>query len=242
MDNSRDKAPRWVQIGLLVLIVYSIVTTALETMPELADYETFFFVSEVVVVVVFTLEYVIFWVLDEKRATYPFRPISIVDLLAILPFYLRIGIDLRSLRALRLLRVFRVLKVARYSRALDTLGEAVRRAWPELVAVGFIAVVVILISAMGLYYAEHDAQPEVYRSIPHSLWWAVVTLTTVGYGDVYPVTVAGRWIAGAIMLLGIGLVAVPAGIISSTLTEIIRERKGPSGGNKDPDPRQVRDA
>lgn len=225
MSDAREQAPQWVQILIQVLIVYSVVTIALETMPELAGWSMFFEVSNVVVVAIFTVEYFAFWWYSDDRLRYPLRLTSIIDLLAILPFYLALGIDLRFVRSVRLLRAFRILKLARYSRALRTLGEAFRRTAPELAVIGFAAAIVIVISSMMMYYAEHEAQPNVYTSIPASLWWAVVTLTTVGYGDVYPVTLVGRLVATIVMLLGIGLIALPTGIISSAMTEIIRENR-----------------
>ena len=105
------------------------------------------------------------------------------------------------------------------------LGEAFRRTAPEMAAFSFVAAVVIVISAMLLYYAEHEAQPETYRSIPASLWWAIVTLTTVGYGDVYPATTIGRVVASVVMLMGIGFIAIPTGLLSSAMTEILYERR-----------------
>jgi len=234
MGKTDDLIPKGVQLFIQALIVYSIITMCLETMPELSDYQLFFKASEYTVVAIFTVEYLVRWWLSENRLRYPFTFMAIVDLLAILPTYLRLGLDLRSLRAIRLLRIFRLLKLGRYSRALQFLGDAIKQSSAELVMFGFLAGIVILISAMGLYYAEHDAQPEVYSSIPDSLWWAVVTLTTVGYGDVYPVTAVGRLIASAIMLAGIAFIAIPTGILSSTMMDLVRERRAldKSGGDE----------
>lgn len=223
-DTTTDPFPRPLQLFIQALIIYSIITVCLETVPDLAAYRSFFRVSEIVVVVIFTVEYFARWVLASNRLTHPFRFLTVIDALAILPFYLQFGVDLRALRALRLLRLFRILKLARYSRALQTLAEAFTRSAPELAVFGFLVCIILLISAMGLYYAEHDSQPDVYSSIPGSLWWAVVTLTTVGFGDVYPATPMGRFIASAIMLCRIGLIAIPTGILSSTLTDLVRER------------------
>lgn len=230
--TAERQIPRPVQLFIQALIIYSIITLALETVPELKTYQRFFQVSEIVVVTIFTIEYFWRWALAPNWRTYPFHPMAIVDLLAILPFYLRLGLDLRGLRAIRLLRLFRLLKLARYSRSCDLLATAAKRCAPELVVFGMIAGIIILISAMALYYAEHNAQPEVYRSIPETLWWAVVTLTTVGYGDVYPQTLLGRIVASFIMLLGISIVAIPTGIISSTLTDLVRERRRSSPDDK----------
>lgn len=220
-----DKIPRWMQFFLQAVILYSVITCCLETMPELARYEPFFQASEKVVVAIFTIEYLAMWALSDQKLRYPFRPMAVIDLLAIAPFYIGLGSQWRMLRSIRLMRLFRILKLGKYSRSMQLLGVAMNRAAPEFAAFGFVAVVAMLISATAIYYAEHDAQPEVFSSIPKSLWWAVVTLTTVGYGDAYPVTAVGRVIAGMVMFLGIGFVAVPAGIISSTLTDLLREER-----------------
>lgn len=213
------------QVAIQLLIVYSIVTMALETMPSLAAYHRFFHLSEVVVVILFTIEYLGFWILSKEKLRYPFRLFNIVDLLAILPLYLHLGVDLRTLRSLRLLRIVRVLKLARYNNAIDTLGLAVRRSGPEFYITGLLAFITIMISSTALFYAEHEAQPETYSSVPATMWAVVVTLTTVGYGDMYPVTTLGRLISAFIMLAGIALIALPTGIISSRLTDILQQRR-----------------
>lgn len=234
MPDPHDRIPAELQLTIQALILYSIVTVALETVPKLSsEYRRFFRLSEITVVAIFTVEYLAMWFLSREPLRFPLRPISMIDLLAILPFYLQVGVDLRALRGLRLLRVFRVLRLGRYSRALQTLGEAFRRSAPELAMTGFVGVIIIVISAMALYYAEHRAQPEVYSSIPGSIWWAVVTLTTVGYGDVYPVTALGRFVAAFIILVGIGFIAVPTSILSGTFSDILREAR--QAGDGDPD-------
>ncbi len=224
-QDPRDNLPRWLQFFLVALILYSTVMVALETMPELSAYRSFFNVSETVVVIIFTVEYLACWFLSENRLTYPFRPMNIIDLLAIAPFYLAVGVNFSFLRSLRILRMFRLFKLARYSQAIKLLGEALQRVGPELVMTGVVAAIAVVIAASALYFAEHDVQPEVYSSIPASLWWAVVTLTTVGYGDVYPQTILGKIIGAFIMFCGVGLVAVPSGLLASALTEIMGERR-----------------
>jgi voltage-gated potassium channel len=225
MASPYDKLPKWLQLALQALIVYSIVTCVLETMPELEGYKQFFAISEIVVVALFTIEYLALWALADRRWRHPFTPMAVIDLLAILPFYVGLTADWRMLRAVRLLRLFRILKLGRSRRSLQILGTAINRAAPEFAAFGFVAVVIVLIAATGIYYAEHDAQPEVYSSIPASCWWAVVTLTTVGYGDAYPVTPVGCVMASIVMFTGIGFVAIPTGIITSTMTDLLREER-----------------
>ena len=224
-DTTRNRIQMIVQLSLQLLIVYSVVTMALETMPSLESYDQFFRVSEIVVVTVFTIEYLVAWWFSDNRLKYPFRLLSILDLLAILPFYLSLTIDLRTVRAIRLMRIFRVLKLGRYNRAMRTIGMALKRTGPEIGVVFLGAGIMIVISAMALYYAEHDAQPQVYSSIPASLWWAVTTLTTVGYGDVSPITPTGKIVAAVVMLTGIGLIALPTSLISGAMTDILQEQR-----------------
>ncbi len=226
VTDPRDKLPRWSQISIMLLILYSTVAIALETMPELVAYKRFFHISETVVVIIFTIEYLTCWYLSDNRRSYPFRPMNIIDFLAIAPFYFALGVNFSFLRSLRLLRMFRLFKLARYSNAIKMLGEAFSRVGPELLMTGVVAAIAVVVAASALYFAEHDVQPDVYSSIPASLWWAVVTLTTVGYGDVYPQTIVGRIVAAFIMFMGIGLVAVPSGLLASAMTDIMRDRKG----------------
>lgn len=222
--NRRAKAANAGEIVIQVLIVYALVTFVLETMPELSRFSRFFEISETAVVLVFTVEYVIRWATSQKKLSYPFRLMSMVDLAAILPFYVAMQVDLRAVRVIRLLRVLRLLKLARYNQALQRLAEAFTLVRREFAVFGFLAAIYLLLSSTGIYYAEHDAQPNRFSSIPSCLWWSVVTLTTVGYGDVYPVTAFGKMFASAVMVLGIGIVAVPTGLISSALTELARQR------------------
>jgi voltage-gated potassium channel len=219
-----------VELFIQVLIIYSLVTFALETMPELAEYEEFFAISEAVVVILFTGEYFVRWGLARNKLLYPLRPIALVDLAAILPFYLLHGFDLRAVRVLRLLRILRVFKLGRYTAALQRFGDAFRQIIPELTVFGLIALSLLLLAATGIYYAEHEAQPDKFSSIPEAMWWSIVTMTTVGYGDIYPITPLGRAFASLVMIIGIGTVAVPTGLISSALTEQARKRRETDGG------------
>ncbi len=219
------RPPLWFQISIQCLILYSIVTTFLETVPELEAYADFFSVSEIIVVAIFTIEYGFLWIKSSNKRAYPFGFMAIIDLLAVAPFYLGTAVDLRGIRVFRLLRITRLLKLGRYNRAINTLGTAFKRSAPELLVFSVVTLMTLTISAMALYYAEHEAQPEVYSSLPASLWWAVVTLTTVGYGDVYPITVLGKVVAAVVMLIGIGVIAIPTAIISSNLTELIKSDK-----------------
>jgi len=143
-----------------------------------------------------------------------------------------VGADLRSLRAFRLLRVLRLLKFQRYSNAVGTLGRVVAARRGELVVVGVVVAVMLVVLSTLIFYAEHDAQPKVFPDIPSSLWWAIITLTTIGYGDAYPVTTLGKVVGGIAALTGVGLVTLPAGIMATGFfEEIKRGAKCPHCGN-----------
>lgn len=222
--------PRPFEVLVQLAIVVAIVSMCLETMPSLLQFQRVFFVIEAVTVAVFTVEYVARWMRSGDRLWFALRVGNVIDALAILPFFLALGVDLRGLRVFRLLRLGRIFAARRYSQSLQTIQTAIRDVAPELGTFAVLCLGLILVSAMALYYAEHDAQPEAYSSIPATLWWAVVTLTTVGYGDAYPVTLLGRVLAAVIMLTGIGLVAIPTSLLSGAMTDAIRDRRVRSGG------------
>lgn len=225
MKDPRQEAPVWVQLVIQTLIFYSVATMILETLPALEPYHAYFAVSDTIIAIVFTVEYLAFWAISDNKRKYPFTIDSMIDLMAIVPFFLQFGTPFLALRAIRFLRIFRILKLSKYNRAVDTLSLAVKRCAAELWITVYIAVIVILLSSTALYVAENEAQPEAYESIPAAMWSAIATLTTVGYGDVFPVTSLGRFIAVSIMLAGIGFVAIPTGLISSQLTAILQEKR-----------------
>ena len=187
-----------------------------------------FQIFERITVVLFTIEYVLRIATAPKVRGYIFSFHGIIDLVAILPFYLSFGVDLRAARALRLFRIFRILKLARYNRAIARFGKAISEAKEEIMIFLFAAIILLYLSAVGIYYFERECQPESFGSIVHSLWWALITLTTVGYGDAYPVTVGGKLFTFVILICGLGVVAVPAGIVSSALSRVMRneDQKG----------------
>jgi voltage-gated potassium channel len=150
-----------------------------------------------------------------------FRPMILIDLMAILPFYLTIlGLDLRSLRILRLFRILRILKLVRYVKALDRITIALRDRIREIIIAFSLISFMVLISATLMYYAEKNAQPDVFTSIPAAMWWSVATLTTVGYGDTYPVTAIGKILGSLIAIFGISAIAIPTAILSDAFNSI----------------------
>lgn len=217
-------------IFISALIFYSLVTFSMETLPDL-DQSTLIFLkySEMVVVAIFTLEYLCRVMLAENKLRFIFSFYGLVDLLAIIPFYLATSVDLRTLRLLRLLRLIRILKMVRYNKAINRFGRALVETKEELVIFTFAALIMLFLSSVGIYHFEHDAQPNSYRTIFDCLWWSVATLTTVGYGDIYPITVGGKIFTFCILLLGLGLIAVPASIMASSLASIRRQEELKNG-------------
>jgi len=235
--EAADGLSRAVQIFLMSIIVLNVAAVMLETEePLAAAYRPWFRTFEAFSVVVFTIEYLLrLWVVRESaryawpvlgRVRYAFTPFALIDLAAILPAYLPmlLPLDLRFLRALRLLRLARLLKAGRYSRSIRTVVTVLRERKEELTATLMVFGVMLIVAAGLMYFAERDAQPQLFSSIPASLWWAVVTLTSVGYGDVYPVTVLGKVLAGIIAVVGIGLYALPTAILGAAFVEHIRYR------------------
>lgn len=212
--------------SVTALILYSVVSFSVETLPNLSQPAVIFLrYSEVFVVAVFTLEYFYRIYSSPDRWKFIFSFYGIIDLLAILPFYIAPAVDLRTLRVLRLLRLARLLKLARYNTAIQRFSKAIYLAKEELVIFTVGSLMMLYLAAVGIYYFEHKAQPDVFRSIFDCLWWAVVTLTTVGYGDVYPITTGGRLFTFIVLMLGLGMVAIPTGIVASALSAIRREQE-----------------
>lgn len=226
VEYNDNPASKFFAIFIQILILISIVTFTLETIPDLKPQSrTILYVIEVFSVVVFTLEYLLRIYVTDRKLKFVFSFFGIIDFLAILPFYLSFGVDLRSLRALRFLRLFRILKLVRYNRAINHFTTAIKSAKEEILLFLFITLILIYFAAVGIYYFENAAQPEHFSSIFDSLWWAIVTLTTVGYGDVYPITVGGKVFTFFILLIGLGIVAIPTGIISSALTKSVDNKE-----------------
>jgi voltage-gated potassium channel len=210
---------------LAILIIYSVICFSIETLPDLSQATIQFLrYSEIIIVSIFTLEYLYRLYISEGKIKFVFSFYGVIDLLAILPFYLVTAIDLRSLRLIRLLRLARLLKLVRYNSAIVRFSKAIYLVKEELVIFTVASLVMLYLAAVGIYHFEHEAQPEVFRSIFDSLWWAVATLTTVGYGDIYPMTLAGRIFTFFILMVGLGLVAVPTGIVASALSEVRQQQ------------------
>ncbi|TET38900.1 MAG: ion transporter [Planctomycetota bacterium] len=229
------KAIQWF---VTVAILLSALTFILETVPKFKDYKSFFRCSEFVFIGLFTIEYLLRLYSQPKRAKWALtNPFAIIDFFAIVPFYIELllpfFVDARMLRLLRLIRVVaRILRVGRHRDTIDVLVGVIRKTWKELTTGIILAVIVALIASTGIYYAEYVfIEDDIIRNDNFSdmakcLWWSVVTLTTVGYGDVYPTTILGKIFATFVMLGGIAMIALPSGLIAGAFIEEIRERSG----------------
>ena len=232
-----DRPSRILNLFLISLITLNVLAIILESVDRLhAEFGLAFWAFEVFSVAVFTVEYLArVWSSVDLvehddaspilgRVRYMLTPLALVDLIAILPFYLGlfVSLDLRFLRVLRLLRLF---KLTRYSPALGAMLDVVQREAEALLAAIVVLLTMLVISAAGIYLLEHELQPDAFGSIPAAMWWAIETLTTVGYGDVVPITAGGKVFGGLIGLIGIGMIALPAAILASGFAENIRERR-----------------
>jgi voltage-gated potassium channel len=235
-----DRASRIFDISILSLIVLNIAAFVAETVEPIHRVAPQFFRGfEIFSVMVFTVEYVLrLWSVTSNpeyehpvvgRLRFARTPMALIDLVAVLPFYLPfLGVDLRFVRGLRLFRLFRVFKLGRYSEALRTFGRVFAAKKEELGIAGFGLALLLLLASSLMYFAERDTQPEVFSSIPAATWWAVTTLTTVGYGDICPVTTFGKIIGSIIAILGIAAFALPTGILGAGFVEQIRAKQKPA--------------
>ena len=225
-ENGQVHFGRRLDLLLQVLIIANLLALALETVPTLTEHQLHWLnVVEVVSIAIFTVEYLARCLLCRPMWRYALSFYGIIDLLSILPFFLCAGLDLRSARALRLMRLFRLFKLTRYSKAARRYRHAFAIAKEELVLFGCAALIVLYLAAVGIHYFESEAQPDKFASIPDSLWWAIVTLTTVGYGDVYPITLGGRLFTSMVLIMGLGFVAVPTGLLAGALAKAREHEK-----------------
>lgn len=242
-QRPNDPWGRLVDAVLVFLIFTNVVVVILETDPVLGTaWADWFWRFELFSVAVFTVEYALrFWSCVDRegkpqmsparaRVRWVLSPLGLIDLLAILPFYVFLflpggGQSLLLLRIFRGLRLLRVFKLTRYSPALRILRTVLVREANTLMVVAFVMMVILIMTSWGIYMIERTAQPESFGSLPQALWWSVVTVTTVGYGDVVPLTPLGKFFGGLISLVGIGMAALPAGILASGFATEMRRRE-----------------
>lgn len=225
--------PRWgssfdyTMISLIIVSIFALSLGSISTLDP--DTALAVHILDVAIISIFTVEYLArIWTASD-RWKYIFSLWGIIDLLAILPFWLSLATGLQALRTLRIIRIIRILKLMRYLSAMERIKRAIIIVRDELIIFGFLAVIIVFLTAVGIYEFEKDAQPEIFGSIPNALWFAIATLTTVGYGDVTPVTAGGKIFTSLILVIGLGVVAVPTGLISSGLAQAReQERKAHS--------------
>lgn len=235
IEKNDTKKGRVFDLCIQFLIVVSLISFSVETLPNLRqETRDILRYLEVFTVSIFTAEYLLRLFVADKKRNFILSFFGIIDLVSILPFYISTGIDLRSIRIFRVLRLLRTFKLLRYGKAVKRFHCALRIAKEELVLFFFITLLVLYVAAVGIYYFENSVQPDAFSSVFTSLWWALATLTTVGYGDVYPITVGGRVFTFFILMIGLGIVAVPTGLLASALSKAREieadENKGEDNG------------
>jgi len=237
-DSQYKRLSSFINFFIMALILLSAVAILLETVEGIeSEFGAQLMIFDTFSVIVFSVEYILrVWsCVSLKKYSRPIKgrirfmltPMALIDILAISPFYMAFMItDLRFIRVLRLFRIFRLLKLVRYSKAIQVFLKVLHSAREELVIVSVVGSILVFMASAFMYIAEHHAQPEAFASIPHAMWWAVSTLTTVGYGDVTPVTGLGKLLGGLIAITGIGMFALPAGILGSAFVEEFETRRG----------------
>jgi len=221
---------------IMALIVFSVLSVFLCTF-HIPDWLYKILIRvEFISIIIFTVEYALrIWTANllfpglnpvRARIRYIVSPMAIIDLISILPFLLPIlhTYNLVGVRVFRLVRLLRIFKLNRYSDALASIGDVFRKKAQQMIASIFFVFIILLLASLLIYYAEHDAQPEQFGNAFSGLWWAVATLTTVGYGDIYPITPLGRFLGAIIAILGIGVVAVPTSILSAGFMESLEKQ------------------
>ncbi len=218
-----DHTTKWGRIFdyfIQIMIFISLAAYAISTLPHNSERTKLILNRiEFISVMIFTIEYILRVYAAKRPFKYIFSFYGIIDLIAIAPFYFTASAQLLSLRAFRIFRIFRAFKLIRYNKALNRFHIAAKLVKEEIILFLIVTGIFLFLASAGIYYFENEAQPEVFSSIFASGWWSIVTLTTVGYGDVYPITTGGKIFTFFILMLGVGIVTIPAGLVASALTK-----------------------
>lgn len=219
IEDNTSKEGRYFDYFIQILILLSLVSFSLDTLPDLAEKtREILNIFENISIIIFSIEYLLRVYVSNKPMKYIFSFYGIIDLLSILPYYFNLFLDLRFLRVFRIFRVFRALKLMRYNKAINRFRNAFIIVKEEILLFFIVTLILIFITSAGIYFFENEAQPEVFKSIFHSAWWSIITLTTVGYGDVYPITLGGKIFTFFVLMIGVGLVTIPAGLVATALS------------------------
>ena len=233
LDGYHPRVGNSVALAMNGLILLSALAIALETEPALPQgVRTGLWWFEVALLGVFSAEYVLRLTCSPRPLKYAFSFWGIIDFLTIVPAIAMLTPQWQVVRAFRLIRLVRLLKLFRTSRALNRLIQAMHEVRGELMIFAVVSGLMLYVASVGIYIFEHDAQPEVFTSIPVSLWWAVASFTTVGYGDMVPITLGGRIFTTLVLFTGLGIIAVPSAIVTTALLEAEKELHQ---GDKKPD-------
>lgn len=226
-DPSKHKYGYFIQVAIYINIIVSIIVMFLETEKSLNEYFDLFKTINMVNIFIFTLEYVLrVYSINKNKLKYMLTPLMIVDLIVLLPFYLTFfNIDLGFLRGLRIIRIFKLFRLAKFNEFDKIITEILKEKKEEFLYI-VIAIFVLLFTLTPLvYFVETKAQPEVFTSMSTTLWWSVTTFTTVGYGNMYPITTIGRMLTTVVSALGIAFYAIPGSIFTSSLLDKINEKR-----------------
>ncbi len=235
--NGKNKWSRFFNLAMMFLILINIIILFISTLDVQEKGQHWLNTAETIIGIIFTVEYVLrFWTANylyperswlEARFCYISSPMAVIDLLSILPIYLPflLPVNFASIRALRIIRIFRIIKLNRYTDAFVSVANVFKLKAKQLLVSFLLVGLLMLISSLLIYGAEHEMQPDKFANAFSGLWWAVATLTTVGYGDIYPVTALGKILSSIIAMLGIGMVAVPTGIISAGFMEAMANKE-----------------
>ncbi|HCD31024.1 MAG TPA: ion transporter [Phycisphaerales bacterium] len=219
VESTDTQAGKFFDTCIQMMIVFSLITFSIETIHDLSqETRQWLYRCEIASVIVFTGEYLLRVFVATKKSRYMLSFFGIIDLAAILPFYIGTGIDLRSIRAFRMIRLFRLFKLARYSAAVRRFKTALNLAKEEVILFFSMTAILIYLASFGIYHFESQAQPEIFGSVFHAMWWAVATMTTVGYGDVFPITVGGKIFTAVMLFISLGVISSATGIVASALT------------------------
>ena len=223
IESQESRAGYLFDLFIQVLIILSLLSFSFETIPNISQ-ETIGYLKafEMFSIIIFSVEYLLRIYVADKKISYIFSFYGFIDVIAILPFYISGAVDLRSLRAVRLLRVLRLFKLFRFNESLVLLKRAFQIVKREMIVFSFIAIILLYISAVGIYFFENSVQPDEFSSIFDCMWWAISTMTTVGYGDIVPITVGGKIFTSFISFIGIGVVSIPTALLASSLTTLIK--------------------
>lgn len=239
--DHESRAGRIFDLLIQVLILISMMAFCLETIDSVNQrFGRALFALELLIIVVFTAEYALRLYAAPRKLEFIFSFYGLVDLLAISPYVLIPVVDLRTIRIVRVFRIFRVLKLMRYHHVLNRFQRVIAASRGEFAVFFLAAALMIFVASVGIYQFEHEAQPEAFATVFHAMWWAVITLTTVGYGDVVPITAAGKCFTMLLLVTGLAIVAVPSGILASALTADARRNAnlhpepGPAVDDREP--------